>query len=118
MSDVSEKLKALERPLLGAPPWLSSAAFRRPLLVPLVPGAYAAAAQGGPFPTIKLGQTRVSKTAGARHVDRILKGARPADIPVENRDVLEFVVNLKTAETLGLMIPEPVLRLQVTDVIQ
>src|SRR5258707_1451991 len=45
-----------------------------PPLVPLVPGAYAAATQGGPFPTIKLGQTRVSKTT-VFQIDRSRGGA-------------------------------------------
>jgi putative tryptophan/tyrosine transport system substrate-binding protein len=61
---------------------------------------------------------RETGRAGARHVDRILRGAKPADIPVEDRDVLELIVNLKTAETLGLPVPERVLRLQATDVLQ
>ncbi len=55
--------------------------------------------------------------AAARHVDKILRGAKPADIPVENRDLLGLVVNLRTAETLGLTIPQRVL-LQATDVIE
>jgi putative tryptophan/tyrosine transport system substrate-binding protein len=55
--------------------------------------------------------------AVARHVDKILRGAKPADIPVENRDILGLVVNLRTAETLGLTIPQHML-LQTTEVIQ
>jgi putative tryptophan/tyrosine transport system substrate-binding protein len=58
-----------------------------------------------------------SSRAAARHVDKILRGAKPADIPVENRDILEFVVNLRTAETLGLTISQPAL-LFATEVIQ
>ncbi len=53
----------------------------------------------------------------ATYVDKILKGRKPADLPVERPTKFDFIINLKAAQAIGLSIPQTVL-LQATEAIQ
>jgi ABC-type uncharacterized transport system substrate-binding protein len=60
---------------------------------------------------------RADSREAAAYVGKILKGAKPGDLPVQRAMRFELVINLKTAQVLGLTIP-PALLFQATDVIR
>jgi putative ABC transport system substrate-binding protein len=64
--------------------------------------------EGGGLMTYGVNFTDLYRRA-ATHVDKILKGAKPADLPVEQPTKFEFIINLKTAKQIGLTIPREVL---------
>jgi putative ABC transport system substrate-binding protein len=73
-------------------------------------------AQAGGLMSYAADQDEIFRRAG-NLAARILKGAKPADLPVEQSTKFEFVINLKTARLLGVTLPESV-RLRATDVIE
>jgi putative ABC transport system substrate-binding protein len=75
--------------------------------VPTLFSTRALAARGG-LASYGAKQSETARRAGL-YVGRILKGDKPSDLPVEQPTKFEFVINLKTAKTLGLTIPETLL---------
>jgi putative ABC transport system substrate-binding protein len=67
---------------------------------------------------LAFGASRKATTQrAATYIDKILKGARPADLPVEEPSTFDMVINLKPAKALGLIIP-PSVRLRADEVIE
>jgi putative ABC transport system substrate-binding protein len=75
-----------------------------------LPAVYTPAlfASSGAF--ISYGQDTIDPyRRAAGYIDRILKGAKPADLPVQEPIKYEMVINLKTAKALGLAVPQSIL---------
>jgi putative ABC transport system substrate-binding protein len=90
-------------------------AFAAKLRLPTIYGIGSYATQGG-LMSYSVNIFDVNRRV-AGYVDRILKGAKPGDLPVEQPTKFELIINLKTAKTLGLTIPQPLL-LRANQVIQ
>ena len=104
---VSSRLMNLNRPRI-----LEFSSKRRILLVT----GWAPWARAGGFLSYGPDLDTLVRRA-ATHVDKILKGAKPADLPVEQPTKFELVINLKTAKALGLTIPQSLL-LRADEIIQ
>ena len=83
-----------------------------------VPAVYWASDFAGDGGLLSYGADRVDiYRRAATYVDRILRGAKPAELPVQFPTKFEMVVNLKTAKALGLAVP-PLILLRANEVIE
>jgi ABC-type uncharacterized transport system substrate-binding protein len=98
-------LLVIGAPFIGSNPRIVSFATssRLPAMYP-----YAESVDGGGLMSYGPNRPDLFRRA-AIYVDKILKGTKPADLPVEQPTKFEFVINLKTAKQLGLTIPQSVL---------
>ena len=97
---------AILQPSLPRKPAIELALKHR---LPLVGGGIGLAQDGGLF-SYSANQTERHRRM-AYYIDRILKGVKPADLPVEQPTRYELVINLKTAKALGLTVPDKLLAL-------
>jgi putative tryptophan/tyrosine transport system substrate-binding protein len=98
-------------------------AMRRSIIVPLVaeynlPAMYGFGfyPRGGGLMSYGIDALEINRSA-ARYVDRILRGAKPSELPVQQPTKFELVVNLRTARSLGLEVP-PALLIAATEIIE
>jgi putative tryptophan/tyrosine transport system substrate-binding protein len=78
--------------------------------VPRLPAVYAGRQFAGEGGLLSYGTDGVDiSRRSAVYIDRILRGEKPADLPVEQPTKFELLINLKTAKALGLTIPETLL---------
>jgi ABC-type uncharacterized transport system substrate-binding protein len=82
--------------------------------IPAMYSQYPYASEGGLMSYSTVGTTR---QVGFYYVPQILKGAKPADLPIQQPTMFRFVLNLKTAKTLGLEVP-PMLHARADEVIE
>jgi putative ABC transport system substrate-binding protein len=75
--------------------------------LPVLGGAPNFAADGGLLNYSARATDQYEGAAG--YIDRIMKGEKPADLPVQQPTRYELVINLKTAKALGLTVPQPLL---------